>query len=313
MEIRGAPALGVAAAMGLALAAYHSKSKNKLDLFQDLERVAQIIRSTRPTARNLFWAVDRILKKAHEVAGSKEDVKEKIISEATKMYEEDIQTNRDIGEHGASLLKDGDTVGTICNAGSLATAGIYGTALGIIKIANEQGKRVSVVALETRPLLQGARLTAFELQQEGIDVKVITDGMIGFCFYREMIDKFICGADRILPSSKGYVFNKIGTYTVAIAARYHEIPFYVASPFSTFDFNSRLEEIVIEERNPEEITKFGGYRSVPLQVPVFNPAFDITPFELIDAIITEKGVIHQPSRKKILHLYQNIHSVNSDF
>ncbi len=196
--------------------------------------------------------------------------------------------------------QDGDVVGTICNAGRLATVGEYGTALGVIKTAHEQGKEISVIALETRPVLQGARLTAFELQQDGIPVRVITDGAAGYAFSRGLLDKFICGADRVVVSSGGHIFNKVGTHTVSVLADYYDVPFYVAAPMSTFDVESELDDVVIEERAPEEITVIGGRRYVPEGVAVLNPAFDVTPPELIDAIITEKGLIYPPIRDKTL-------------
>jgi methylthioribose-1-phosphate isomerase len=197
-------------------------------------------------------------------------------------------------------------VGTICNAGWLATAGEYGTALGVIKVAHEQGKQISVIALETRPVLQGARLTAFELKQDGIPVKVIPDGAIGYCLAEGLINKFICGADRVVWRSGCHVFNKIGTYTVALAVRRHCIPFYVAAPFSTFDFNHELMDIVIEERHPREVTEICGCRMVPESVSVINPAFDVTPPELINAIITEKGVIYPPFKETVTVLRNRV-------
>jgi len=304
MEIRGAPAIGVAAAMALALAASLSDAEKEEDLYVDIERTAALIRSTRPTANNLFWAVERIISKARETLGSVEQIRNAIVDEAILMAEEDIEVNRTMGEYGASLLNDGDTVGTICNAGWLATAGVYGTALGVIKVAHELGKKISVIAMETRPLLQGARLSAFELKQDDIDLRVITDSMIGYCLYKGMIDKFICGADRIVTSSGGHVLNKIGTYTAALAADRHRVPFYVASPISTFDFKNRLDDVIVEERNPLEIEKIGEYKITPTGVPVFNPAFDITSPELIRGIITEKGIIEAPIKDNILQILQ---------
>jgi methylthioribose-1-phosphate isomerase len=304
MEIRGAPAIGVAAAMALALAASRSDAEKKENFHQDIMRTASLIRSTRPTANNLFWAVERIISKTRETLGSVEEIRNVIVNEAIIMAEEDIEVNRTMGEYGADLLEDGDTVGTICNAGWLATAGVYGTALGVIKIAHEQGKKISVIAMETRPLLQGARLSAFELKQDNINLRVITDSMIGYCLYKGMIDKFICGADRIVTSGGGHVLNKIGTYTAALAADKHQVPFYVASPISTFDFQNKLENVIVEERNPLEIKEIGGYRITPTKVQVFNPAFDITPPELIKGIITEKGIIHPPIKDDIARTLQ---------
>jgi methylthioribose-1-phosphate isomerase len=209
-----------------------------------------------------------------------------------------------MGTHGANVLEDGDVVGTICNAGWLATAGEYGTALGVIKVAHEQGKKISVIALETRPVLQGARLTAWELKQDGIDVKVIPDGAIGYCFYKDMIDKFICGADRIVVLSNCSVINKIGTHTVSLAAKYYHVPFYAVAPLSTFDFKHNLKEITIEERRQTEVTQINGKRIVPPKVKAMNPAFDITPPSLVTAIITEKGIIYPPFK-------DNLYKINS--
>lgn len=299
LEIRGAPAIGIAAAMGLALTANNSQALTKGEFYRDLEESARILRSTRPTARNLFWAIDRIMRKAHRITGSIEDIKEEIVIEAKLMAKEDVETNRKIGVYGSKLLQDGDTVGTICNAGRLATAGEYGTALGVIKVAHEQGKSISVIALETRPVLQGARLTSFELKEDGIDVRVITDGAIGYCFNRGMIDKFICGADRVIARDGCHVINKVGTHTVSIAANFYNIPFYVAAPLSTFDFEKKLDEVIIEERSEEEVTKINEVRIVPDGVKAINPAFDITHPKLISAIITERGVITPPFTEKL--------------
>lgn len=299
LEIRGAPAIGVAAAMGLALAAHNSRADKKEELQRELEDCAAMIRATRPTAWNLFWAVDRILERARSAAGTVDEIREAVVKEALEIAEEDIRTNKMLGAHGAALLESGDVVGTICNAGWLATAGEYGTALGVIKAAHEQGKKISVIALETRPVLQGARLTAFELKQDGIDVKVIPDGALGHLLARGLIDRFICGADRIVWSSGCHVFNKIGTYTASIAANRHHVPFYVAAPFSTFDFEHELSDVVIEERDPREVTEIRGYRIVPEDVSVINLAFDITPPELVSAIITERGVIYPPFKDNV--------------
>lgn len=302
LEIRGAPAIGVAAAMSLALAAQNSKTTVKEELLKELESCALMIRKTRPTAWNLFWAVDRVLNKVNSTSGTTDDIKMAVIKEACEIAEEDVRTNKSIGIHGSTLFKDGDVIGTICNAGRLATAGEYGTALGVIKVAHEQGKKISVIALETRPALQGARLTAFELKQDGINVKVIPDGAIGYCLSKGMIDKFICGADRIVWQSGCQVFNKIGTYTAATVARRHNVPFYVAAPFSTFDFEHSVEEVVIEERSGVEVTEIRGQRIVPEGVPVMNPAFDITPPELVSAMITEKGIVYPPFKQNVTEL-----------
>ena len=302
LEIRGAPAIGVAAAMALALAVHKSCATSRYALDKELTEAADVIKATRPTARNLFWAVERILRKAESIEGDVSEAVEGIVKEALSMAEEDVVANKNMGTHGAMLLEDGDVVGTICNAGRLATAGEYGTALGVIKVAHEQGKKVSVIALETRPVLQGARLTAFELKQDGIDVKVICDGAIGYMFYKGRIDKFICGADRILVTDDCYVINKVGTHTVSIVAKQYDIPFYVAAPLSTFDFQHSLEEAEIEERDSQEITNIGGRRIVPHGVSVLNPAFDITPPEFVSAIITERGVIRPPFKMNLKNI-----------
>ncbi|MDQ1280024.1 MAG: methylthioribose-phosphate isomerase [Thermoproteota archaeon] len=302
LEIRGAPAIGVAAAMGLALVAYNSRAKGREELLRRLEQASCVLRKTRPTAYNLFWAIDRVNTKVASTPGTVEEVRSTVIAEALAIGKEDLQTNKMIGINGASLIEDGDVVGTICNAGWLATSGEYGTALSVIKIAHEQGKRVSVIALETRPILQGARLTAFELKQDKIDVRVIPDGAIGYCFSKRMIDKFICGADRIIVSSGGHVINKVGTNTVSIVAKHYKIPFYVAAPLSTFDFNSSLKDVIIEERDPREVAEIFGRRIIPEGVSVFNPAFDITSPRLVEAIITERGIIHPPFKKEAENL-----------
>ncbi len=294
MKIRGAPAIGVTAALGLALAAFNSNTTNKQGFIKGLESAAEILTSTRPTAVNLFWAAEIILKEANSIEGSSEEIREAVIRKALTMAEEDVKINRKIGEFGAQLIEDGDTVGTICNAGWLATAGEYGTALSPIKVAHEQGKKVNVIAMETRPKLQGARLTAFELMNDCIPVKVIVDGALGYCMSRGMVDKFICGADRIIVKSGGHVANKIGTYMASVLADRHKVPFFVAAPLSTFDFTKDLRELVIEERNKNEIGIINGRWIIPEEANVFNPAFDVTPPNLVKAFITEKGVISPP-------------------
>jgi len=295
MKLRGAPLIGVAAAYGLALTAYHSKARRKEDLVQELEECARILRRTRPTAVNLFWAIDRVLEKARNVKGGLEDLKDAVVSEAIRMADEDVKVNREIGRHGAKLLSDGDTVLTHCNAGSLATVD-YGTALAIIRAAWEEGKKVNVIADETRPKLQGARLTAYELMRDGIPVTLITDNMVGYVMSKGLVDKVIVGADRIVVDG---VANKIGTYTVAVLAKEHKIPFYVAAPTSTFDFSRRSEDIIIEERSSDEVIYIGSARIAPEGVKVMNPAFDITPIKYVDAIICEEGVL---TRKEFIKL-----------
>jgi methylthioribose-1-phosphate isomerase len=286
MIVRGAPAIGVAAAMGLALAAHKSKAKTKESLLKELESAAGRLGGTRPTAVNLIWGLSRILEAARGSLGDVKSVKKAVIDEAVKMAEEDVQANLRIGQHGTSLISDGDTVLTHCNAGALATVG-YGTALAPIRTAVREGKHVKVLADETRPRLQGARLTAFELSRDRIPVRVITDGMVGYVMAKGLVQKIV-------------VFNKIGTYTLAITARYHKIPFYVAAPISTFDPVNLGDAVKIEERNPREVTHISGVRVVPKNVPVMNPAFDFTPLSLVDAIITDRGVLDKPDHDSVL-------------
>ena len=287
MKIRGAPLIGVAAAYALALTAYNSKAKTKEELIKEIEKSASLLKKTRPTAVNLFWAVDRMVRKARENTGTAKTVAKAVIEEACKMADEDVEANRKMGEHGSALLNDGDVILTHCNAGSLATVD-YGTALGVIRVAWEQGKKVSVIATETRPKLQGARLTAYELQQDGIPVTLITDSMVGYVMQKRLVDRVIVGADRIVRDA---VINKIGTFGVAVLAHEHDIPFYVAAPTSTFDLAHSASEVVIEERNPDEVTHFGAQKIAPNGVEVLNPAFDITPMQYVTAIICETGVL----------------------
>jgi methylthioribose-1-phosphate isomerase len=295
LVVRGAPAIGITAALGLALAAIHSKAESLSQLLADLDTAMKVLQSTRPTAVNLFWALKRVMQKVKEKKSIGE-AKKAILNEALKMLKEDIEINKRIGRNGAKLFENGDVIMTHCNAGSLATAA-YGTALGVIRAAREDGKRVTVIATETRPVMQGSRLTAFELQHDGIDVSLIPDTAVGFMMYRGSIRRVIVGADRILRT--GHVFNKIGTYQVAIIAKIHKIPFYVAAPFSTFDFESNLDDIIIEERSKEEVTMMGNKRIAPEGVRVFNPAFDVTPPELITGIITERGILKPPFEKEL--------------
>ena len=290
LVIRGAPAIGVAAAMGLALAAVKSKAKTTSEIMHELDAAFNVLKNTRPTAINLFWALERVMKKARSQNNIK-SIKDAVLSEALKMAEEDINANKQMGSFGSKLIDDGDAVLTHCNAGALATVA-YGTALGVLRAAKDQGKRINVIATETRPVLQGARLTAFELKHDGIDVSVAPDTAIGSLMSRRMIKKVIVGADRVLRT--GHVFNKIGTYQVAILANRHNIPFYVAAPLSSFDLKSDPDQVTIEERSFDEVTSIGGKRTVPKGVRVFNPAFDITPPELISGIITEKGILKPP-------------------
>jgi methylthioribose-1-phosphate isomerase len=295
LVVRGAPAIGVSAALGLALAARQSNAKTLTELMTDLDRAFKVLYSTRPTAVNLFWALERVMGKG-KLAKTLQEAKSTVLDEALKMAEEDIETNRKIGAYGLQLLQDGDIVLTHCNAGSLATVA-YGTALGVIRAARDSGKRLSVIATETRPVMQGSRLTAFELLHDGIDVSLITDTAVGHMMATGVINDVIVGADRVLHT--GHVFNKIGTYQVAILANKHNVPFYVAAPLSTFDFESAPNDVVIEDRSVNEVVKIGRKRIAPKGVRVFNPAFDMTPPELITGIITEKGILRPPFKKSI--------------
>ena len=299
LVVRGAPAIGVTAAFGLALAAINSKSNNVKIFFEELNNAYEIIQSTRPTAVNLQWGLNRIMQKIKHLTNIPL-IKKVILEEAILMAEEDITTNKLIGINGANLFSDGDTVMTHCNAGSLATVA-YGTALGVIRAVKESGKKINVIATETRPVMQGSRLTAFELQHENIDVSLIPDTAVGYIMAKKMIKHVVVGADRILYT--GHVFNKIGTYQLAILAKTHNIPFYVVAPSSTFDLKNGPNDIVIEQRSKEEVIKIGKKVVAPKNIDVINPAFDMTPPELITKIITEKGVLSPPyhiSIKKLI-------------
>jgi len=296
MKMRGAPLIGVAAAYGLALTAYHSKAKRSEDLFKELENSAETLRRTRPTAVNLFWAVGRVLRKAKENQGDVKTLRQIVIDEAQKMAIEDIEVNRRIGKHGSKLIANGDTILTHCNAGSLATVD-YGTALAVVRAAWGEGKQIKVFADETRPKLQGARLTAYELMRDGIPVTLITDNMAGYVMSKGLVNKVVVGADRIVQDA---VINKIGTYTVAILAREHGVPFYVAAPTSTFDLTRLSKDVIIEERRPEEVTQIGSANIAPKGVNVMNPAFDITPMKYVDAIICEEGVLSREKFQKLV-------------
>lgn len=298
LVVRGAPAIGVSAGFGLALAAQQSKAKTLPELMRDLDIAFKVLQATRPTAVNLFWALQRVMGKG-KLAKTIEEAKSVVLNEALKMAQEDIETNRKIGAHGLKILRDGDMVLTHCNAGSLATVA-YGTALGVIRAARDSGKRLSVIATETRPVMQGSRLTAFELLHDGIDVSLITDTAVGHMMAIGAVNHVIVGADRVLRT--GHVFNKIGTYQVAILANKHNVPFYVAAPLSTFDFESSPADVIIEDRSVDEVVKVGKRRVAPKGVRVFNPAFDMTPPELITGIITEKGVLNPPFDKNLKSL-----------
>ena len=287
--IRGAPAIGVAAAMGVALGAREINAQSFTDFYKEMETICAHIGATRPTAVNLFWGLDRMKRVVMACKEKPLDVIKKIlINESQRILEEDIEANKAMGKHGAQFIKDGNTILTHCNAGALATGG-YGTALGVIRAAKEQGKDINVFADETRPVLQGARLTAWELMEDNIPVTLITDNMAGYFMKKGAIDLCIVGADRI--ARNGDAANKIGTYSVAVLAREHGIPFYVAAPVSTIDFAIPSgEHIPIEERDRAEVTHvFGKVQIAPAKVGVANPAFDVTPARYITAIITEKG------------------------
>jgi methylthioribose-1-phosphate isomerase len=289
LEIRGAPAIGIAGGFALAVAAEAEVNTDVEHRKRILTDIAEEIKAARPTAVNLAWGVNRVLDVAHAYGGDDvNEFRQFIWDEAQSILDEDKELCDKIGKNGAELIKDGDTILTHCNAGALATGGI-GTALAVIYAAHNQGKKISVYADETRPLLQGARLTSWELMQEGIDVTLICDNMAGMVMKQGKIDKVIVGTDRV--AKNGDVANKIGTYSVAVLAKEHGIPFYVALPYSTFDKNIPTgDDIPIEERSPDEITNWGGVQTAPKGVKVYSPAFDITPRELVTAYITDKGI-----------------------
>lgn len=302
MVIRGAPAIGVAAAMGVALGALKIRVRHSRGFMERLAAICDEIKEARPTAVNLAWAVERMKRVAEEACPlGLEKVRAGLVKEACAMLEEDISANRAMGWHGQRLLKDGSRVLTHCNAGALATGG-YGTALGVVRAAVEAGKTIEVFADETRPFLQGARLTAWELKESNIPVTVITDNSAGYFMQRSEVDAVIVGADRI--AANGDVANKIGTYMVAVLAKTHKVPFYVAAPMSTIDLSIRTgNEIPIEQRAAEEVTGFAGRRTTPVGVPARNPAFDVTPNRYVSAIITEKGVVTPPFGAGIRRLF----------
>jgi len=298
MEIRGAPAIGVAAAFGMALAALKVQERSLKETLNVLERTAEMFKETRPTAVNLFWAVNRMMAVARS-ATSLEELVKSMISEAEKIALEDEKANRRIGELGSRLLSDGDTVVTICNAGSLATT-YYGTATAPIYVAKEKRINVRVIAMETRPYLQGSRLTAFELKLAGIPVSVITDNQIGVIMEKEKVDIVFVGADRVVGD--GHVINKIGTYPLALVAKEHGVPFYVAAPTSTIDLEHDIEQIVIERRPSSEAAELFGRRLCPEGVDYIYYAFDITPPRLVTGIITERGIAYPPYPKSLKEL-----------
>jgi methylthioribose-1-phosphate isomerase len=296
MVVRGAPAIGVSAAYGIALAAKNFVGTNVVDLEDEIDFAADVIGKTRPTAVNLFWAIDR-MKKTFQAAKSEgksvSEIKEILKTEAIVIHDEDIEAQRLIAKFGGELLNDNDTVLTHCNAGALATGGVWGTALGVIRGAVDAGKHIAVIADETRPYLQGARLTAWELMQDDIPVTLITDNMSGHVMKKGNVQAVVVGSDRI--AANGDVANKIGTYMVAVLARRHNIPFYVAAPLSTVDLNTHTgDDIPIEERDIREVTHVQDIQLAPDDATVSNYAFDVTPNDLVTAIITEKGVARAP-------------------
>jgi methylthioribose-1-phosphate isomerase len=293
MVVRGAPAIGVTAAMGIALGLKQSRARDARALRADMESLASLLAATRPTAVNLFWAIERMKRKFEELLPEGvESTRAAMEKEALSIHREDVAICRRMGAHGEKLLEDGARILTHCNAGALATAG-YGTALGMMRAAVEAGKRISVFADETRPFLQGARLTAWELMKDGIPVTLITDNMAGYLMAKGEIDCAVVGADRI--AGNGDVANKIGTYSVAVLAKEHRLPFYVVAPTSTFDLSlSSGKEIPIEERSPDEVTHLQGVRVAPEGIGIRNPAFDVTPHHLVSAIVCENGVARAP-------------------
>ena len=301
MVVRGAPAIGVAAAMGIALGVKNSKAENGGDLKHDFDQICDVIGKTRPTAVNLFWAIKRMRDKFEMLrVRPLPQIKQALVEEAQRMHAEDIAANQAMGRHGATLMPSSGGVLTHCNAGALATCG-YGTALGVIRAAVEQGKTIHVYADETRPFLQGSRLTAWELMKDGIPTTVISDNMAGAMMNQGKINAIVVGADRI--AANGDVANKIGTYSVAVLAREHGIPFYVAAPLSTVDFETPDGSgIPIEQRDGKEVTHIAGRQMVPDGVEVENPAFDVTPAKYVTAIVTEKGIARAPYEESLRRL-----------
>lgn len=301
MKVRGAPAIGVAAAIGVALAARTSTTDDPQEVFHVMEHAAEVLKKTRPTAVNLFWGIERMLDAAHaalEVGSSAADLRDEMDHIAVAMIHEDEEVCRMIGAFGAAILPTEAHVLTHCNAGSLATVG-YGTALGVIRSAVEHGKKIHVYATETRPRLQGMKLTAFELMQDKIPVTLVTDSMAGMLMANRKVNCVIVGADRI--AANGDAANKIGTYSLAVLANYHSVPFFVAAPMSTVDHALPSgADIPIEERPHEEVTHIDGHRIAPVGLEVINPSFDVTPAELITAIITEKGIIRPPYKQNLV-------------
>jgi methylthioribose-1-phosphate isomerase len=307
MVVRGAPAIGVSAAYGIALGAKQFVGTNIDDLEDELEYVSEVLGKTRPTAVNLFWAIDRMkrtFQQAKAEGKSVSEIKQVLLQDAKAIHDEDIESQRLIAKFGGELIEDNSTVLTHCNAGALATGGVWGTALGVIRGAVDQGKHISVIADETRPYLQGARLTAWELLQDDIPVTLITDNMSGHVMKKGRVQAVVVGSDRI--AANGDVANKIGTYMVAVLAKRHGIPFYVAAPLSTVDMNCPTgEQIPIEERNIREITHVQDIQLAPDGIDVSNYAFDVTPNELVSAIITEKGVARAPYTESLKKQFED--------
>ena len=300
LVVRGAPAIGVSGAFGLALAALQSNATTKDEIITELEQARKILFATRPTAVNLGWGLEKIMNvaKLHDTV---ELIRDSVISEAKKMAEEDIQINKTMGKYGSTLFDDNDTIMTHCNAGALATVA-YGTALGVIRATRESGKNIRVIATETRPIQQGSRLTAFELKHDGFDVSLVPDTAVGYSMANGLVNKVVVGADRIVKT--GHVFNKIGTYQVATMAKQHGIPFYVAAPLSTIDLETNFNDVIIEMRKGSEVTGIGDKKTAPDDINVINPAFDMTPPELISGIITEKGIAKPPFLESIPKLFE---------
>lgn len=298
--VRGAPAIGVSGAFGLALAGLQSKAITRDELISDLKIAKKILFETRPTAVNLAWGLEKIMNVAQN-GDSVDEIKTSIVETAKKMAEDDIKINMTMGKNGSVLFDDNDTIMTHCNAGSLATVA-YGTALGVIRATKESGKNIKVIATETRPVQQGSRLTAFELKHDGFDVSLIPDTAVGYSMANKLVNKVVVGADRVLRT--GHVYNKIGTYQVALMAKQHGIPFYVAAPLSTFDMKSNPQDVIIEQRKGTEVTQIGDRKTAPDGINVINPAFDMTPPELISGIITEAGVAKPPFEESIKKLFE---------
>jgi len=300
LVVRGAPAIGVSGAFGLALAALQSDANNKNELISYMIDAKKILFETRPTAVNLAWGLEKIMQVANQ-GTTVDEIRKNVVDHAKKMAEDDVQINMLMGKNGSQLFDNNDTIMTHCNAGALATVG-YGTALGVIRATKDSGKNIKVIATETRPVQQGSRLTAFELKHDGIDVSLIPDTAVGYSMANNLVNKIVVGADRILRT--GHVYNKIGTYQVATLAKQHNVPFYVAAPLSTFDMKSNPEDVIIEQRKASEVTGIGDKKTAPDGINVINPAFDMTPPELIAGLITEKGVAKPPFEESIKKLFQ---------